>query len=83
MAFRDILVRFNILFSAPEIEVKWLVSISVTFSVRYSVRKVVLRNFAKFTGKHLCQRLFFNKVAGLTDSGISLVLNMTLIIVGE
>ena len=25
----------------------------------------VLRNFAKFTGKHLCQSLFFNKVAGL------------------
>ena len=23
------------------------------------------RNFAKFTGKHLCQSLFFNKVAGL------------------
>ena len=23
--------------------------------------KVVLRNFAKFTGKHLCQSLFFNK----------------------
>ena len=27
--------------------------------------KGVLRNFAKFTGKHLCQSLFFNKVAGL------------------
>ena len=25
----------------------------------------VLRNFIKFTGKHLCQRLFFNEVAGL------------------
>ena len=25
----------------------------------------VLRNFAKFTVKHLCLRLFFNKVAGL------------------
>ena len=24
----------------------------------------VLRNFAKFTGKHLCQSIFFNKVAG-------------------
>ena len=28
-----------------------------------SVRKSALRNFAKFTGKHLCQNLFFNKVA--------------------
>ena len=25
-----------------------------------------LKNFAKFTGKHLCQSLFFNKVPGLT-----------------
>ena len=30
---------------------------------RCSVRKGVLRNFAKFTWKHLCQSLFFNKVA--------------------
>ena len=32
---------------------------------RCSVKKGVLRNFANFTGKHLCQRLFFNEVAGL------------------
>ena len=25
----------------------------------------VLKKFTKFTGKHLCQSLFFNKVAGL------------------
>ena len=28
-------------------------------------KKGCLRNFAKFTGKHKCQSLFFNKVAGL------------------
>ena len=28
-------------------------------------KKGVLRNFAKFTGKHLRQSLFFNKVADL------------------
>ena len=28
-------------------------------------KKGVLRNFTKFTGKHLCQSLFFNNVAGL------------------
>ena len=28
-------------------------------------KKSVLKNFAKFTRKHLCQSLFFNKVAGL------------------
>ena len=27
--------------------------------------KGVLKNFAKFTGKHQCQSLFFNKHAGL------------------
>ena len=32
---------------------------------RCSVRKGVLRNFAKFTGKHLCQSLVFNKFVGL------------------
>ena len=32
---------------------------------RRSINKGVLKYFAKFTGKHLCQCLFFNKVAGL------------------
>ena len=32
---------------------------------RRSVRKGVLRNLGKFTGKQLCQSLFLNKVAGL------------------
>ena len=32
---------------------------------RCSVRKGGLRNFTKFTGKHLRQSLFFNKVASL------------------
>ena len=51
---------------------KWL---SVTFCHRTNnqqkqppevfCKKSVLRNFAKFTGKYLCQSLFFNKVAGL------------------
>ena len=29
------------------------------------MKKGVLKNFAKFRGKHLCQSLFLNKVAGL------------------
>ena len=37
---------------------------------RCSVKKGVLRNFAKFTGKDLCQSLFFNKVAGLGEDEI-------------
>ena len=31
-------------------------------------QKGVLKNLAKFTGKHLCQSLYFNKVAGLKTS---------------
>ena len=30
------------------------------------VKKGILKNFTKFIGKHLCQRLFFNKVALLS-----------------
>ena len=35
---------------------------------RKSIKKVFLKNSSKFTGKHLCQSLFFTKVAGLTQS---------------
>ena len=31
-------------------------------------KKVALRNFAKFTGKYLCKRLFFKDVAGLSPA---------------
>ena len=30
-------------------------------------KKGVLKNLAKVTGKHLCQSLFFNKVASIMD----------------
>ena len=36
-----------------------------------SVRKGVLRDFIKFTGKHLCQSLFFNKLPGLRLATLS------------
>ena len=32
---------------------------------RCSIKKGALKHFAKFTGKHLCQSFFFNKVTGL------------------
>ena len=35
---------------------------------RFSVRKCVLRNFAKFAGNHLCRVSFFNKIAGLRSA---------------
>ena len=31
-------------------------------------KKAALRNFTKFTGKHLCQCLFCDKVTGLTPA---------------
>ena len=46
----------------------WLEPIKIATYKRYrsrhrwfSVKKDVLRNFAQFPGKNLCQRLFFNK----------------------
>ena len=33
-------------------------------------KKGVLENFTKFTGKHLCWSLFFNKVAGVRPESI-------------
>ena len=37
---------------------------------KYSMKKVILKNFSKFTGKHLCQNLFFNKFAGLKPAAL-------------
>ena len=34
-----------------------------------SMEKEILKKFAKFTGKHLCQSLFFNKAPGLRTPG--------------
>ena len=37
---------------------------------RCSMKKGILKNFPKFTGKHLRQNLFFNKVAGLRPASL-------------
>ena len=56
----------------PQIELKGRESVIIGKDLGYytqkqplesSVRKALLRNFAKFTGKHLCQSLLFNKVS--------------------
>ena len=39
---------------------------------RCSLIKGVLRNLRKSTGKHLCQSLYFDKVAGLAQHGLQL-----------
>ena len=47
-----------------------------------SLKKCFLRNFAKFTDKHLCQSLFFNKVAGLRQNTSGrLLLNISNILI--
>ena len=33
-------------------------------------KKGGLRNFAEFTGKHMCQSLFFNKVVGIRPASL-------------
>ena len=53
-------------------KIKFITNLCCPFSTNYrrshqrcSMKKSFLRNFTKFTGKHLCQSLFFNKIAAL------------------
>ena len=46
--------------------------------LRCSMKKSVLRIFAKFTGKHLHQSLFFNKVADLRPKACNFIKKETL-----
>ena len=64
-------IQISILFASAGVsfETAFFLCVSLTLKrteavVRMCFVKGVLRNFAKFTGKHLCQSLFFNKVAG-------------------
>ena len=41
-------------------------------------KKGVLKNFANFIGKQLCESLFFNKVAGLRSEACNLIKKETL-----
>ena len=55
--------------SIPGNEKLNLLQANVSFLYRSSYpevfcKKDVFKNFTKFTGKHLCQNLFLNKVAG-------------------
>ena len=49
------------------IKLPWIPNLGPKMKVHFAVhiKMNVLKNFANFTGKHLRQRLFFNKVAGL------------------
>ena len=41
--------------------------------VQTRVKTRVVKIFARFTGKHLCQSLIFKKVAGLTPQACSFI----------
>ena len=45
---------------------------------RCSLKKGVLRNFTKFTGRYLCQSLFFSKVADLSPESCNFIKKETL-----
>ena len=59
-------VNYSIYFSLRSFIMKWLPFGIQKQPPEMFCKKGVLINFAKFTGKHLCQTLFFNKVAGAT-----------------
>ena len=50
---------------------------------RYSVRKGVLRNFANFTGKHLCESFLFNKFSFLFNHIFIQIMGRSKIYVNE
>ena len=47
-------------------------------NIQKRCKKGVLRNFAKLTGKYLCQSLLFNKVAGLRPQACNFIKKETL-----
>ena len=61
----------SIFSSKTKIEGNFIISSAKTGSSRPEVfcKKGVLENLAKFTGKHLCQSLSFNKLYLKRDSG--------------
>ena len=64
-------VFFKIKRVSKEAPPDWKLKLVYSRSSRlYCSVKDVLRNFAKFTGKHLSQRLFFNKVVDLLPATI-------------
>ena len=65
--FREIslVLRFDALFIQRACYIFKKATIIKSSQPEVFCEKDVLRNFAKFTGIHLCQSIFFNKVAGL------------------
>ena len=72
LVMTDICICYTVINILATCLVKSLINLYGTVNQKYRssrpevfCEKGVLRNFAKFTGKHLWQSLFLNKVAGL------------------
>ena len=76
--FVHVFMKLRTLESSHQENIKLLSLQNRSIHRRCSVRKSVFRNFAKFTGKHLCQSLFFNKVADLNISGRLLLIKFSI-----
>ena len=62
-------------------KIQWFLTIAFDFRCshrRCSIKKRIFRNFTTFTGKHLRQSLFFNKVAGLRPKTCNFIKKETL-----
>ena len=71
------LLALNLFFPKSHLQIHffelliWYMKLFKSSCVEVSYNKGILRNLVKFTGKHLCQRLFFNKVASLRYATLS------------
>ena len=52
---------------------EYFITISTKSPPEVFYKKGVLKNFTKFRGKHLCQSLFFNKLAGLRPKALFII----------
>ena len=61
----EFLTLSNNNWTSSSVQIKFISGDSRSTCPNVFYKKDALENFAKFAGKHLCQGLFFNKVAGL------------------
>ena len=62
--FQILLKLFQVLLNTGSTGIEWNIRLNRSSHPEVFCKKGALKNFSKFTEKHLCQILFFNKVAG-------------------
>ena len=73
LVFQDTFLKLQRAFWSISLKIFKTSASKYTFFYRISLsevlcKKVAFKTFSKFAGKHLCKKLFFNKVAGLSSS---------------